>query len=108
MAFPNDKRSEERFAANMASVCSFASPVVEDFGPVKIKNISLKGIGLITSRKVEVGQQMVLKIGNPSKNFTKTVIFRIAHITAQAGGTYLIGGDFDTPLSYEEMCHFVM
>ena len=108
MAFPNEKRSEERFPANMSSVCSFASPVVDDFGPVRIKNISLKGIGLITSKNVEVGQHMVLKIGNPSKNITKTVMFRVAHITPQAGGTFLIGGDFDTPLTYEEMCHFVM
>ena len=42
------------------------------------------------------------------KKFSKTTLFRVVHTTPQPGGVYLIGGDFDTPLTYEELCNFVM
>ena len=108
MAAPNEQRAEERFPANANSACSFASPVVEDFGPVRLKNLSLKGIGLITSRKVEPGSLLAIKLVNPHKKFTKTALVRVAHATPQIGGTFLVGGDWETPLTYEELCILVM
>jgi hypothetical protein len=45
-----EQRKAERFAVNADVACSFASPVLEDFGPVKIKNISMVGVGLVEKR----------------------------------------------------------
>ena len=50
-----DKRASERFSINAQSSCDFASPVLEDFGPVKVKNVSTDGIGFITSERVGPG-----------------------------------------------------
>jgi hypothetical protein len=33
---------------------------------------------------------------------------RVAHCTAQPGGAFLVGGVLDVPLTYEELCIFVM
>jgi hypothetical protein len=108
MAFEREQRESERFPVNMGSTCVLASPVAEDFGPVRLKNISQQGIGLITSKKLEVGSLLAVKLANAAKNAVKTMLVRITHVTPQPGNTYLIGGTLDTPLTYEELCAFVM
>jgi hypothetical protein len=103
-----EQRGAERFAVNGDAVCSFASPVLEDFGPVKIKNISMLGVGLVTREAMPVGMLMAVRLVNPTKKFSKMVLMRVAHVTAQPGGAYVIGGSLDTPLTYDELCAMVM
>jgi hypothetical protein len=107
MADPADRRTQERYQVNTDTSCSFVSPVVEDFGPARIKNISMDGIGLLMTRKVEVGALVAVTLTNPAKNFARTVLVRVAHATAQPGGC-LIGGTFSAPLSYQELSTMVM
>ncbi|MBI3823722.1 MAG: PilZ domain-containing protein [Planctomycetes bacterium] len=108
MAFDKEQREEERFPVNAGSACVLAAPVSEDFGPVRVKNLSNKGIGLITSKKVEVGALLAVKLANAARKVTKTLLVRVTHATPQAGGSYLIGGTLDPPLTYEELTVFVM
>lgn len=108
MAFDKEQRESERFPVNANSSCVLAGPVATDFGPVRVKNVSNNGIGLITSKKVEVGTLLAVKLANPAKNFAKTMLVRIAHVTQQPGNTFLVGGTLDTPLTYEELTMLVM
>jgi len=108
MADHNDKRAAERFPVSANVTCSFASPVLEDFGPVKIKNISTHGVGMIVPQALAAGMLLAVKLVNPAKNFCKTVLVRVVHTTPQSGGMCLVGGDLDTPLTYEELCILVM
>lgn len=108
MAEFQEKRAAERFAVNPPSTCNFASPVLEDFGPVKIRNVSTDGIGLTISQEVAPGMLMAINLVNPAKKFSKTMLARVVHVTPQPGGTFLMGGNFLTPLSYEELCLLVM
>lgn len=87
--------------------CPFVSPVVENFGAGKIKDISMQGIGLILVRKVEIGTTLALTLTNSSKSFIKTVLVKVAHVTPQPGGT-LVGGTFTVPLTYQELTTLVM
>ena len=103
-----DKRVAQRFPVNSNVTCSFASPVLEDFGPVKIKNLSTHGVGLIAPETLAVGMLLVVKLVNPAKKFSKTALIRVVHVTPQSGGMCLVGGNLDTPLTYEELCVFVM
>ena len=107
MPEPNDRRGAERFPVTRETTCAFVSPVVEDFGPARIKNISMDGIGLNLTRRVEPGTKLAVSITNPAKNFSKTVIVRVAHATAEHGA-FLVGGTFDTPLTYQELTALVM
>jgi hypothetical protein len=108
MADPIERRGAERFAVNANVSCAFASPVLEDFGPVKVKNISLTGVGLVVPQVLDPGIMLAVKLVNPSKKFSKTVLAQVVHVTAQPGGSFLVGGHLDTPLTYEELCIFVM
>lgn len=109
MTIPHDdRRKEERYATPNHVDCTFASPVLEDFGKVKITSISRSGIGLHTTDEVAEGMLLAVKLENATKNFTKTLLVRVVHVTPRAGGSFLIGGTLDTPLTYEELCAFIM
>ena len=102
-----DRRAVERIAVTSGTSCSFISPVVEDFGAARIRDISLNGIGLVVARKLEVGTLLVIELVNQDHGFSRTMMVRVAHVTVVNGG-FLIGGEFTTPLTYQEFTTFVM
>ena len=61
MPEPIDRRASERFPVNADTSCSFVSPVVEDFGPVKLQNLSMEGIGLFLSLPLATIDTLSLK-----------------------------------------------
>ena len=86
----------------------FASPVLEDFGPVKLKNVSLKGVGLVTGERLSIGLMLAVKLANHAMKFSKTALARVVHVTPMPGNSFLIGCEWDTPLTYDEFKFFVM
>lgn len=104
---PKDQRAAERYPANADSSCSFLAPVVEDYGPSRIKNISMDGIGLLVTRRVEPGALLAITLSNPTRGFSRTMLVRVVHATPQLAG-WLVGGTFNTPLSYQELTALVL
>jgi hypothetical protein len=104
----NEQRAAERYPVNANSACVFVSPVLEDFGPVKLVNISTDGVGLVSGQALQVGLLLAVKVVNPNKKFARTMLVRVVHVTPQPGGSYLVGGQFETALTYEELCILVM
>lgn len=102
-----DRRAAERFPVTAGTTCPFASPVVEDFGPVRVRNVSMDGIGLLLARRVEVGTLLAIGLANPARGFTKTVLVRVVHATAELTGC-VVGGSLVTPLTYQELTALVM
>jgi hypothetical protein len=107
MSDPIDRRAAERMAASADTTCAFVSPVVEDFGPAKVKNVSMDGIGLVVTRRVEPGSLLAVSLTNQAHGFAKTVLVRVVHVTPQPGA-FLVGGTFNTPLTYQELAALVM
>jgi len=107
MPEPIDRRAAERFQPNADTSCTFLSPVNEDFGSYKIKNISMDGIGLLLSQPVEPGTLLAVSLSNSARGFARTVLVRVVHVTSQYGA-YLVGGTFSTPLTYQELTTLVM
>lgn len=103
----SDRRAAERMPVNAGTACSFAAPIVADLGTVKVRDVSLEGIGLILVRRVEVGTLLVIGLENPDKNIGKTMIVQVAHVTPITGG-FLVGGTFAEPLTYQEFTSLVM
>ena len=107
MAESKDRRAADRMAVNAGTACGFVGPVTEDFGPAKVRDVSLEGIGLILFRTVAVGTLLAVTLTNTQQKFSKTVLVRVAHITPAHGG-YLVGGTFSEPLTYQEFTTLVM
>jgi hypothetical protein len=102
------RRAAERFPVNQETRCDFAAPVTEPLGPVRIRDVSTDGIGLLLSKRVEVGSTLALGVSNAGKGFARTLLVQVAHVTHQVGGTYLVGGILSTPLTYDELRNLVM
>ncbi|MCI0379582.1 MAG: PilZ domain-containing protein [Gemmataceae bacterium] len=107
MSDPSDRRNSERFPVTGETICPFAGKV-HDIGVTKIKNVSMEGIGLILSKPVEVGSLLAVTIVNKSKSFHRVTLVKVAHVTPQMSGHYLVGGTFDTALSYQDLTALVM
>lgn len=104
----DDRRKEDRFTTPPHVDCSFASPVLDDFGKVRVTSISRSGIGLISTEEVAPGIGMAVTLVNSVKKFSKTMLVRVVHVTPQAHGTFLVGGTLEPPLTYEELSAFSM
>jgi hypothetical protein len=102
-----DQRGGTRYEVNGGASCSFAMPVVEDPGPAKVKEVSMNAVGLFLERRVEVGSLLAVGLANPAKGFARTVLVRVTQVTAGTSG-YAVGGQFLTPLSYQEMTALVL
>jgi|SRR4051812_8464147 len=107
MPEPADRRVAERYPVNADITCPLVSPVNEAFGSARIKDVSMQGIGLLLGRRVEPGSLLTVVLANQAKGFSKTVLVRVVHATSQPGGC-LVGGNFETPLSYQEMSALVL
>lgn len=107
MAGPEDRRAQERIPVNSRTGCAFAGRMVDDVGPVKIRDVSLDGIGLVLMRAVPVGAVLVLGLTIPDKAFARTVMAKVAHVTPIPGG-FLVGAAFTEPLSYQDLTALVM
>src|SRR5258708_1152249 len=107
MTSPIDKRTAQRFPVATNPPSAFSSPGLEDFSPVKLVNISLNGVGLKSTEKLPEKILLTIKLQNVATKFSKTLLVRVIHVTPQPGGTYLVGGTFDTPLTYDELRQFV-
>ena len=104
----HDRRSAERYKVNANTACDFASPVLEDFGPVKVMNISTTGIGFTTVEQVQPDLMFAIRLVNPAKKFARLMLVRIIHVAVQADGTYFVGAQFESPLSNDEFCILAM
>jgi hypothetical protein len=102
-----DQRAADRYPVSAGTACAFAHPVVEAPGPVQVRDVSMDGVGLLLTRRVEPGSLLAVGLANPAKGFAKTVLVRVAHVTPSGGG-FLVGGSFLTPLTYQEMTTLVM
>ena len=107
MGDSTDRRAMERMPVNAGTGCSFAAPILTDLGTVKVRDVSLDGIGLVVIRRIEVGTLLVIGLENPGKNIAKTMLVQVAHVTPIAGG-FLVGGTFTDPLTYQELTALVM
>src|SRR6187200_2487920 len=81
-----DRRSTNRFPVNGGTTCTFSSPVVEDFGAVRVMNVSMDGVGLWVPRPVEPGSLLAVALANPAKGFAKTAFVRVLHVVRESGG----------------------
>ena len=102
----HEQRSAERYRVNANTACDFASPVLEDFGPIRVLNISTTGVGFVAPEQVQPDLLFAIRLVNPAKKFAKIMLVRVVHVTEQVGGTYLVGGQFESPLSYAKSCAY--
>ncbi len=82
-------------------VISLIEPVLL---PVRIRNISAKGIGLLISHRIGPGAFLAIKVQGPRQKAPRILRARVVHATFQPENrTWLIGGSFVEELSKEDL-----
>jgi hypothetical protein len=102
-----DNRGADRFPVNAGTGCSFFARVAEEVGGIRVRTVSMDGIGLSVAHRVEPGALLAVGLSNPEKGFAKTILVRVVHATPEMGG-FLVGGEFVTPLTYQELTALVL
>ena len=70
MVDASDRRASERMLVGQGTVCTFAGPVrTEVISAARLKDISLEGVGLILTNKVEVGSVLAIVLGSALLGF---------------------------------------
>ena len=101
------RRAADRLAVNASANIAFAGPVAEDYGPAKIRDVSMQEIGMVLYRQVPIGTLLVVNLAHANQKIAKTTLVRVTQVTPINGG-FFIAGTFAEPLSYQELTTLVM
>lgn len=107
MAESADRRNVERMPVGAGTECSFVGRIIEDIGPVKVRDVSMQGVGLVLLKPVEIGSLLAIGLTKADRGFAKTLMVRVIHCTPIVGG-HMVGGEFLEPLTYQELTTLVL
>lgn len=68
-----------------------------------ILDLSKGGAGLLLPRSLKIGQIITLQIVSPAQGDRREFAARIAHATQQRSGEWMIGCEFLSPLSTDQL-----
>ncbi len=68
-----------------------------------VRNISVAGVGLVTSQRLEVGGELVAKLFTATREFLCARTVCVVHVTPRIDPCFDVGGLFDQPLSQEQL-----
>ena len=102
-----DQRAPDWFPVSAGTTCTTVGRVVEVSDPVRVLDVSIDGVGLWLTRRVEPGAVLAVSLSQPAKGLAKTVLVRVGRVTPDAGG-WAVAGTFLTPLAYQEMTALVL
>lgn len=98
-----DRRAQVRYPCELDGSCS---PITADRATLwtgKIRDISRGGIGVVLSRRFELGTLLNIEIQEPDGTSSGTVLARVVHVTPHSSGGWVIGCCFTNELDEDEV-----
>jgi hypothetical protein len=68
-----------------------------------VRDLSVKGIGLILTRRLEPGTLLSVELQNAAETYQRTILARIVHVQETEDGSWRVGGMFISRLQEEEL-----
>jgi hypothetical protein len=68
-----------------------------------VVDVSVKGVGLIITRKLEPDTLLTIELENPTSHHQRTQLARVVHASSQPGKGWRVGCAFAKALSEEEL-----
>jgi hypothetical protein len=97
-----DNRDGERFPCEVPTTCQPPSAYTKDPWPATIRDISTWGLSLTLNRRFERGSGLAIELPTEDGT-TATVLARVAHVRPYADGGWVLGCEFISELSDEEV-----
>ena len=98
-----DRRLALRFAVSPETSCHLVAGVGETLWPARVLELSGTGIRLLLRRRFEPGTWVILELANGARIFSLALVMRVAHLTEQGDGAFVLGGAFARKLAYQEL-----
>jgi hypothetical protein len=98
-----DRRAALRLAISPETSCHLVAGVGETLWPARILELSSAGIRLLLRRRFEPGTYVLLELANGARIFSLTLVMRVAHLSEQGDGAFVLGGAFARKLAYQEL-----
>jgi len=104
---PSDRRAGMRIPVLETSKRLVAA-VGDDFYLAKIRNISPEGISIVLTRPLEIGTTLSVDLIDTKTNrFSRTLAVAVCWCVEHPSGDWILGGQFNSPLTEEEMDYFL-
>jgi hypothetical protein len=86
----SDRRAAERFASVREAI---SSPLTARQMEVRVRvyNVSVRGIGLISPRRFERGTTLLIQVQDTGQELPPLFVAKVVHVTAFAKGDWLLG-----------------
>ncbi len=104
---PTNRRATIRYQCAPATLGKVISPHREDFVRAFVLDLSKNGAGLLLSRKIPAGQEVMIQISNPHTNEKHEFAAKVAHTTSQPHGDWKVGCRFMNPLTDDQLEHLL-
>jgi hypothetical protein len=108
-----ERRAWVRRPVNQEIACQpIVAPAVGDSDTYwlgKLRDISLVGVGVLLSHRVEPGTVLIVQLlaGKTARGTMNPMPVQVMHATEQKKGLWIMGCEFVLPLSKEELQSFV-
>ncbi len=102
-----ERRATVRYGCDLDSRCRRITTGEKDFWLARILNISAAGIGLLVSRRFELGTLLAVTLQGNDETSLHTVMARVANVRSEAANRWILGCAFTTRLSEEEILALV-
>jgi serine/threonine protein kinase len=103
-----ERRASVRYACdvNLASrrkISIHPDDEQEDTWEATVRDLSVKGIGLVVSRRFEIGAILAVELGTNNASGRQAVEMRVARVERASHKSWFVGGTFTQKLSKEEL-----
>jgi hypothetical protein len=97
-----ERREAERFPCALESAGRELGPGQGEWLALRVHDISVTGIGLITPQKHRPGTVLVIRLASRTRGVSRPLVVRVMHVTAHDDG-WLTGAMFVRRLSDESL-----
>jgi serine/threonine protein kinase len=98
-----ERRAHARHASRAESRCAPLASHQEDEWVATVHDISLSGIGLLVNRRFEIGTVLQVRVPDQYRGAPGRLLARVMRQQARSSRKWLIGCQFSSPLSQEEL-----
>jgi hypothetical protein len=96
-----ERRVSVRYQCGREASCSSLAPIERLSG--RVRDISTQGVALLLGTSIREGTELIMDLKTRNPGICLTLRARVIHATLEAEGTWVIGGEFITVPSEEQL-----
>jgi hypothetical protein len=103
-----ERRNGKRVAPMQRTLCLLHKDGADERATSVVKNLSLKGVGVVAERGYELGEIVHALLVNASHTFSVAVDLKVVRCFRVADQEFFVAGPFTRSLTHEEVVPFII